>query len=61
MPHKFLSKTALKFQKPLAGEKPSFISNAFRILQNNWFTVAMETISKVPKYGYFHDCNSLVV
>ena len=38
VPHKFLSKTdyALKFQKPLAGEKPSFISNAFRILQNNW-------------------------
>ena len=31
-----LKQIALQFQKPLAGEKPSFISNVFRILQNNW-------------------------
>ena len=31
-----LKQVALKFQKPLAGEKLSFISNVFQILQNNW-------------------------
>ena len=31
-----LKQVALKFQKPLAGEKLSFISNVFQILKNNW-------------------------
>ena len=32
----YLKQIALKCQKPLAGEKQSFISSVFRILQNNW-------------------------
>ena len=36
-----LKQVALKFQKPLAGDKPSFISNIFQILQKK--LVAIET------------------
>ena len=31
----YLKHIGLLFRKPLAGEKPSFISNVFQILQNN--------------------------
>ena len=39
----------LTFQKPLAGEKLSFISNVFQILQNNWLPWKL---SKMSKFGH---------
>ena len=44
-----LKQVALKFQKPLAGEKLSFISNVFQILQNNWLPWKL---SKMSKFGH---------
>ena len=44
-----LKQVALKFQKPLAGEKPSFISNVFQILKNNWLPWKL---SRMPKFGH---------
>ena len=44
-----LKQVALKFQKPLAGEKLSFISNVFQILQNNWLPWKL---SKMSNFGH---------
>ena len=44
-----LKQVALKFQKPLAGEKLSFISNVFQILQNDWLPWKL---SKMSKFGH---------
>ena len=44
-----LKQVALKFQKPLAGENLSFISNVFQILQNNWLPWKL---SKMSKFGH---------
>ena len=44
-----LKQIALKFQKPLAGENLSFISNVFQILQNNWLPWKL---SKMSKFGH---------
>ena len=43
-----LKQVDIHFQKPLAGEKPSFISNVFQIFQNNWLPWKL---SKMPKFG----------
>ena len=43
-----IKQVALKFQKPLAGEKLSFISNVFQI-QNNWL---QWKLSKMSKFGH---------
>ena len=44
-----LNQVALKFKKSLTGEKPSFISIVFQILQNNWLPWKL---SKMPKLGH---------
>ena len=41
-----LKQVALKFQKPLASEKLSFISNVFQKLQNNWLPWKLSQMSK---------------
>ena len=44
-----LKQVVLTFQKPLAGENLSFISDVFKILQSNWLPWKL---SRMSKFGH---------